>query len=851
MKLVYSELKKLLPSLVADPLQLREDLTLIGHFVSGYEKVDDEDVFDLEIRQNRADCLGYYGLARDLATYYSIKLSLPQSSSGLKTDNQNILPITIKSTDVKRLMAVKISGLSISESPLWLKKLLLLHGINSINNLVDLTNYLMLLYGIPCHAFDVAKTSESLIWENNHGRFSRFTTLDGTTLSLTADNLIVSNEKEALSLGFIGGNNSGINFDTKDSILEMAIYTPQRIRSDSRGLKTITEASLRLDKYLDPDTIPLAFNHLIRQVLYYCQGSLDSQIFEFYPQISARPIINFNLNQPNIVSGITIPETFSVDCLKQLGCQLQSTSNPKIYLVTPPSIRVDLNIEADLVEEVVRFWGYQKIPTNLPIYSDKLTDITPPIIYLQEKAKDALVKLGYDEVRSWPLTNQPTDSSTVIATQNSINSDYPYLRQSIIQSLQSQLFQFQRYNLPNPQFFEVGKIYSQTKSNISEHFSLGFYHPNIDDLKHDLDRLVKTLQLPPSAATIKDNYAEIILDSVPVNCPEYQPNNVPNHAVELTRQIITLDANIISPVKIDPTTLINQYQNNLKDILWQIIITDIYHDLKTKQYRYTLRVAYYNCDDKTAKAAHLLAFNLSEIQTTSSLNLPTKLLYYDDMYLSKTSAKVINLKKSDNGLDVILDQTIFFPEGGGQPADIGTIDNFPVQSLAYKNGQVIHYLENCQLQLGQQVYLTINWDHRYRFMKVHSAGHLIHEVVMTQNSSLIPIKGDHGQDPCLLYTGILDPSLKTRLENEVNQQILNNLPIVCDYATLDELKRDARSVPPNLPLGKKLRRLKIGSYPSMADGGIQVKSTKEIGQVNITSIEVANNQTKISYQVIQ
>jgi len=259
MKIIFSHLKTWLPNLSVDAKTLRDDLTLIGHFASGYEEIDGEIILDLEIRQNRADCLGYYGIARDLAVFYKISLVLPQINT-INYSNTPV-PITISSPDVHRIQATSISDIKNSPSPDWLVRFLKLHDINSINTLVDLTNYIMLEWGIPCHAFDKVKASK-LIWENNT-KYPEFISLDGTKIKLQPQNLVISDGKEVLSLSFIGGQNSGIRLATTDSILEMAIYNRLRVRNDSRSLKTITEASIRLDKELDTETIPLAFSHLI------------------------------------------------------------------------------------------------------------------------------------------------------------------------------------------------------------------------------------------------------------------------------------------------------------------------------------------------------------------------------------------------------------------------------------------------------------------------------------------------------------------------------------------------------------------------------------------------------------
>lgn len=609
MKLIYSHLQKLLPDLNKDPAILRDDLTMIGHFTNYYEQIENEIVFDLDIKVNRGDCLSYYGLAKDLSVYYKLPLVLPEISSLDNLDkHQNPLDITINSPDVTRVQALSLSGLKNSPSPEWLSKFLRLHEINSINTIVDITNYVMLIFGIPSHAFDIKKTGPSLTWENNHSlKYSTFTTLDKTQLKIDPETLLISNQKEALSLSFIGGANSGIKLDTTDSIIEMAIYSRSRVRTDSRKLKTITEASLRLEKDLDPDTLPLAFSYLSTLLKDLCQANISSSLFDHYPQKETQPEIKLDITRASQIAGIDIPKDFTLQALKDLGCHLQEIDSNN-YLISPPSIRKDITQEEDLLEEIIRFWGYQHIPSNHALEYKKLPDITPKVLYLIEETKEKLVSLGYDEILSWPLVQEALNEDTAVKTQNSINSEYPILRQSIIQSLKTQVDQYQRLKVPQIQIFEIGKIYNQNGKDYKEEYALALYHQSPEQLKKDLQALGFN-----DYKIEDDNYAQVILSNI--DLPKdyhYQPKEIVNQAIELNGQIITLDANITLDDKKDPASLIKEYQSKIDpSIFWSMQITDIYHDSKNNKYRYTFRVSYYNTDDKTAKKAHLDAFDLN------------------------------------------------------------------------------------------------------------------------------------------------------------------------------------------------------------------------------------------------
>jgi phenylalanyl-tRNA synthetase beta subunit len=276
--------------------------------------------------------------------------------------------------------------------------------------------------------------------------------------------------------------------------------------------------------------------------------------------------------------------------------------------VTPPSIRPDINLEADLVEEVVRFYGYQNIPTNEPVIPKDVPDITPKEIYLIDQLKDELVDLGYDEILTWPLVSSSVDSNTVITTQNSINTESIYLRQSLIPALKQQLDQYSRLKLNATQFFEIGKIFFQINNEYIEKNSLGIYNSDVNALRQDALQCVSNTT--EDNLNFDSNFVEIILDNL--SKPNiYTAKTTDYHAYELTSQIITLDANVVFDKIQDSEKLIKDYSQKIgKDNLWQLVISDIFSDPKTSKFRYTFKASYFNLDDKTAKEIHLAVFEL-------------------------------------------------------------------------------------------------------------------------------------------------------------------------------------------------------------------------------------------------
>ena len=229
--------------------------------------------------------------------------------------------------------------------------------------------------------------------------------------------------------------------------------------------------------------------------------------------------------------------------------------------------------------------------------------------------------------------------------------------------------------------------------------------------------------------------------------------------------------------------------------------------------------------------------------------MKTKQLYYQDPYKKDLQSKVLSVEQKLNLSNVMLDQTIFFPEGGGQPSDRGTLGNTKVEYVRFTDGEIIHQVKG-EIKEGDLVHSILDWDWRYKYMKIHTAGHLLHDVLMTMVDGLIPVKGSHGKKAFLEYPGSLDPATKEELEKKVNDILQKDLPVVTKETTYDELAKDCKFLPPHLPKDKPLRMIKIGDYPPMPDGGVHVKTTKEIGKIWIVNITSQNGITNIRYGIL-
>lgn len=233
----------------------------------------------------------------------------------------------------------------------------------------------------------------------------------------------------------------------------------------------------------------------------------------------------------------------------------------------------------------------------------------------------------------------------------------------------------------------------------------------------------------------------------------------------------------------------------------------------------------------------------------------TRLVYLHDPYKRSLESEIEDIGTRGNQTWVILRETVFYPEGGGQPADQGLIKGeggaLEVTQVAYGGGKPLHFGKlSGELNKGEKVSLEINWERRYRNMQIHSAGHVIHEAVKELAPEVEPLEGDHGKHPRIKYHGVVDQLLREEIESKANDIIAKNLEITYRFVTPDELRMLLTNIPDYLPKNKQLRVIQIGSYPPTPDGGTQVKRTGEIPTVIISSIEYdGEGDSVVNYEV--
>ena len=654
MKILFSEIKKLIPDLKVNPKAIGEALTSSGFMMDGFEEIEysskKDYLLSFEVRQNRVDCFSVIGLAKEVAAYYGLKIKLPIVPKLVFPENKLDIKVAVPKY-VKRILAIRIKGLKNKRSPGWLREYMAFHDINSANLLVDLSNCVMFLTSYPSHLIDLNKVQGQISWAMNRN-FKEMVTLGGSKIPLNKDELIIQDEKNIIALaGIVGSRAAEIDSKTTEIVAETAIYDRSIIRKNSRSLKIITEASTRLGKDLDPNGLEFAEKLLISMILKYCGGKIDSQFFDYYPQRRIPPKIKFDPNLPSIFAGVEIPENKVIKILKNLNFEVKKIG--KNLLVVPPQGRMDISLPEDLIEEVIRIFGYNKIPSNEIPKLEIVENITPQNIYLGEKIRDILSTLGFDEILSWPLTKKGDNEMVnyldwnIVSTQNSVNEDYPDLKQSMAVGLVNQLQEYLKKNVEHIKIFEIGKVFGERGNNYEEHEAVGilihtfFKEKKLSIIKETTEKLLRLIgladisymesknkpqiansyscwdivveekvigilyKLKPQKSNQNTYFAEFNLDEIVKLLEKIQNKPV----VELTQKLIVLDAN----VELQKGETINDFLAEIKkkiksENIWSIEIIDEF-SLKEK-IRYTIRVFYKELSDQEAKKIHLKIFNL-------------------------------------------------------------------------------------------------------------------------------------------------------------------------------------------------------------------------------------------------
>lgn len=430
-------------------------------------------IFEIGVMPNRPDVLGHIGLAREISAITGNRLKIPKiriKENG-KTITEVIKVIVDNKVACPRYSARVIMDVNIAQSPDWLKRRLESVGIRSINNVVDVTNYVLMEFGHPLHAFDYDKISNKTVIVRNADTEKFFTTLDGKERELNKEILLIADSQNALAIaGIMGGAESEVNEYTKNVFLESAYFDPKIIRRGSKFLNLSTEASIRFERGTDIEITQLAVDRAAMLIKKLAGGEICKGLVDIYSKKYEPKTISLNQENLNKVLGVSISVKDTKSYLKKIEIKPFQNKNRKILNFIVPSFRHDLNEEIDLIEEVARIHGYEKIfpqtQTTLNILHDDFK------CGLSDMLRDWFVGRGYYEI----VTNSLTDSETAsmgdiqpVKVANPISKEMEALRTSLLPSM----LKIIRYNIfqgtMDMRLFEIGNVFSYNpqSNNIS------------------------------------------------------------------------------------------------------------------------------------------------------------------------------------------------------------------------------------------------------------------------------------------------------------------------------------------------------------------------------------------------
>ena len=446
----------------------------VGQPAAEYYHLESDWLIEIDITANRADALSHYGVARDLYAWLrangkKTNLHRPAVDS-FSVDNHDLpVDVTIENTDAcKRYACVSITDCEVKESPEWLKNKLSVIGLRPINNIVDITNYVMMAYGQPLHCFDADMVTGNHIIVKDKNEGKKFVTLDGEEHTLGEHDLAICNAEEPMCIaGVFGGKGSGTYETTKNVVLESAYFHPTWIRKSARRHGLSTDASFRFERGIDPNGVIYA----LKQAAILCKelagGKVSMEIRDEYPTPIANPKVSLNYNYVNNLIGKEIGADTIKNIVSSLEMQILSENADGLELEVP-AYRVDVQRPCDVVEDILRIYGYNnvEIPTQLKS-SLVLPEDEDRKHQLENIVGEQLVGCGFNEIlnnslsklayydglqKSYPL-------ATTVKVMNPLSADLGVMRQSLLfGGLESIVRNANRKN-PNLRFFEFGNCY--------------------------------------------------------------------------------------------------------------------------------------------------------------------------------------------------------------------------------------------------------------------------------------------------------------------------------------------------------------------------------------------------------
>jgi phenylalanyl-tRNA synthetase beta chain len=434
------------------------------------EAMDLEDwILEITLTPNRIDCASILGIAREIGALTKKKITIPKVSFE-ESDKaiEDLAEVNVlDSNGCPRYTAGLVDNIKIGPSPFWMRYRLHASGIRSINNVVDITNYVLMELGQPLHAFDYHRLGDRKIVVKRAENGQTFTTLDEQTRDLNDQTLMICDGKRAIAIaGIMGGLNSEITEDSTTVLVESAYFNPTMIRRSSKKLSLSTEASYRFERGIDIEGTDLALKRSLELIKQLAGGNIARGIIDCYPKPWSSPQITLRADRTNNILGTNVDINTMTEHLSSLRMAVKKIDQNRIE-VSPPPYRVDISREADLIEEIARLTGYDKIPVTLPPIRPTEEDNTE--LVLRDRTKNMLVGMGFTEIITYSFISpksadilragQKSKLRSFIKLLNPLSLDQSVMRTSLIPGLLSTVRLNSLRGQNDLRIFEWGKTY--------------------------------------------------------------------------------------------------------------------------------------------------------------------------------------------------------------------------------------------------------------------------------------------------------------------------------------------------------------------------------------------------------
>jgi phenylalanyl-tRNA synthetase beta chain len=481
----------------------------------------DDVVMDFEVHANRPDLLSVIGIAREIATAY--RLPPPKggghignpASDDWKPDQS--IPITIEEPDLCGRYVGATADVTVGPSPKWMQDRLLACGVRPISNLVDITNYVMLELGQPMHAFDLDKMIDGKVVVRRARPGETMTTLDGKQRTLTPDMLVIADAKNAEDIGGVmGGAQSEISPATERVVFEAAYFFPNHIRKTSKALGLKTEASTRFERGMDRTAPPRAMRRALELVQQIGAGKPTGHITDVYPRPYEAKSVKLERARISGLLGMEVPDPETDRILNALGF----TKNPA-WEITPPSWRVDINRQVDLIEELGRHYGFEHLPTTFPGV-EQAPPPSDPRIARDRRFRTALLAMGFSEAITFAFVETAAaepflGNEAPITIANPLSEKFVVMRPSLLSGLVDAVSHNRRHGRVDVRLFEIGTRFSphgETRGTgfawtglaAPDHWSGARRPVDFADIKGVAEQLCAIAQVTPSFAEVEAPY---------------------------------------------------------------------------------------------------------------------------------------------------------------------------------------------------------------------------------------------------------------------------------------------------------------------------------------------------------